>query len=90
MTEHKRLTTKEKYPHGAEGVSKDKLTGRYCRGVFEATACVEKLAEYETAEEEAIKELEKIKKDLFSIGYLKDNKSLRLSRKAGLNERDTV
>ena len=53
MTEHKRLTTKEKYPHGAEGVSKDKLTGKYCRGVFEATACVEKLAEYETAEEEA-------------------------------------
>ena len=52
MTEHKRLTTKEKYPHGAEGVSKDKLTGKYCRGVFEATACVEKLAEYETAEEE--------------------------------------
>lgn len=40
MTEHKRLTTKEKYPHGAEGVSKDKLTGKYCRGVFEATACV--------------------------------------------------
>lgn len=52
MTEHKRLTTKEKHPHGAEGVSKDKLTGKYCRGVFEATACVEKLAEYETAEVE--------------------------------------
>lgn len=52
MTEHKRLTTKEKYPHGAEGVSKDKLTGKYCRGVFEATACVEKLEEYETAEDE--------------------------------------
>ena len=52
MTENTRLTTKEKYPHGAEGVSKDKLTGKYCRGVFEATACVEKLAEYETAEEE--------------------------------------
>ena len=52
MTEHKRLTTKGKYPHGAEGVSKDKLTGKYCRGVFEATACVEKLAEYENAEEE--------------------------------------
>lgn len=52
VTEHKRLTTKEKYPHGAEGVSENKLTGRYCRGVFEATACIEKLAEYETAEEE--------------------------------------
>ena len=52
VTEHKRLTTKEKHPHGAEGVSKDKLTGKYCRGVFEATACVEKLAEYENAEEE--------------------------------------
>lgn len=23
VTEHKRLTTKEKYPHGAEGVSND-------------------------------------------------------------------
>ena len=52
MTERKRLTTNEKYPHGAEGVSENKLTGRYCRGVFEATACIEKLAEYETAEEE--------------------------------------
>ena len=52
MTENTRLTTKEKYPHGAEGVSKDKLTGKYCRGVFEATACVEKLAEYENAEDE--------------------------------------
>ena len=52
MIENTRLTTKEKYPHGAEGVSKDKLTGKYCRGVFEATACVEKLAEYENAEEE--------------------------------------
>ena len=52
VIEHKRLTTKEKHPHGAEGVSKDKLTGKYCRGVFEATACVEKLAEYENAEEE--------------------------------------
>ena len=52
VTENTRLTTKEKYPHGAEGVSKDKLTGKYCRGVFEATACVEKLAEYENAEEE--------------------------------------
>ena len=47
-----RLTTREEYPHGAEGVSKDKLTGRYCRGTFEATACVEKLAEYENAEED--------------------------------------
>lgn len=35
------------YPHGAEGITKDKLTGMYCRGEFEATACVEKLAEYE-------------------------------------------
>lgn len=52
VIERKRLTTNEKYPHGAEGVSENKLTGRYCRGVFEATACVEKLAEYETAEEE--------------------------------------
>lgn len=49
-----RLTTREEYPHGAEGVSKDKLTGRYCRGVFEATACIEKLADYENAEEDGI------------------------------------
>lgn len=39
------------YAHGAEGVSADKLTGSYCRGEFEATACVEKLAEYEDLEE---------------------------------------
>ncbi len=37
--------------HGAEGVSRDKLTGTYCRGKFEATACVEKLAEYEDLED---------------------------------------
>ena len=49
-----RLTTREKYPHGAEGVSEDKLTGRYCRGVFEATACVNKLSEYENAEEDGL------------------------------------
>ena len=41
------LTTDEKHPHGAEGVSLDRLTGRYCRGKFEATACVERLHEYE-------------------------------------------
>ena len=49
-----RLTTRERYPHGAEGISKDELTGRYCRGTFEATACVEKLAEYENAEEDGV------------------------------------
>ena len=49
-----RLTTREKYPHWAEGVSEDKLTGRYCRGVFEATACVNKLSEYENAEEDGL------------------------------------
>ena len=42
-----RLTTIGEYPHGAEGISPDKLTGRWCRGEFEATACVERLAEYE-------------------------------------------
>lgn len=40
------------YAHGAEGRSKDKLTGDYCRGCFEATACIEKLAEYEDLEEQ--------------------------------------
>ena len=47
-----RLTTREEHPHGAEGRSRENLTGRYCRGCFEATACVEKLAEYEDAEED--------------------------------------
>ena len=49
-----RLTTREKYPHGAEGVSEDKLTGGYCRGIFEATACINKLSEYENAEEDGL------------------------------------
>lgn len=42
-----RLTTHEEYPHGAEGKSVDRLTGCWCRGKFEATACVEKLSRYE-------------------------------------------
>ena len=33
--------------HGAEGVSESKLTGSYCRGQFEATALVERLAQIE-------------------------------------------
>ena len=45
-----RLTTSEEYPHGAEGKSVDRLTGHYCRGEFEATACVEKLSRYEDTE----------------------------------------
>lgn len=40
------------YAHGAEGASADKLTVSYHRGEFEATACVEKLAEYEDLEEQ--------------------------------------
>lgn len=47
-----RLTTREKFPHGAEGVSEEKLTGKWCRGRFEATAIVEKLATYENLEED--------------------------------------
>lgn len=35
------------WPHGAEGVSEDRLTGNYCRGEFEATAIVERLYEIE-------------------------------------------
>ncbi len=42
------------YAHGAEGVSDDKLTGAYCRGAFEATACVERLAYYEDLEEQGL------------------------------------
>lgn len=33
--------------HGAEGVSEERLTGAYCRGQFEATALVERLAAIE-------------------------------------------
>lgn len=33
--------------HGAQGVSESKLTGAYCRGQFEATAIVERLAAIE-------------------------------------------
>lgn len=33
--------------HGAQGVSESKLTGAYCRGQFEATAVVERLAAIE-------------------------------------------
>jgi len=47
-----RLTTREERPHGAEGISVDRLTGSYCRGEFECTAIVERLAEYENAEED--------------------------------------
>jgi len=42
------------FAHGAEGVSNEKLTGKYCRGNFESTACVEKLAEYENLEEQRL------------------------------------
>lgn len=50
-----RLTKRiDGYAHGAEGVSKDKLTGSYCRGEFEDTACVEKLAQYEDLEEQGL------------------------------------
>ncbi len=36
------------------GTSKDTLTGAYCRGEFEATACVDKLADYEDLEEQGM------------------------------------
>ena len=36
-----------KTAHGAEGTSEFTLTGKYCRGEFESTAIVEKLAKYE-------------------------------------------
>ena len=35
------------YAHGAEGVREDGLTGNYCRGEFEATAIVDRLAAIE-------------------------------------------
>ncbi len=48
----RRLTTRETHPHGAEGISEEKLSGKWCRGKFEATAIVEKLARYENLEED--------------------------------------
>lgn len=35
------------HAHGAEGLRDDNLTGNYCRGEFEATAIVDRLAAYE-------------------------------------------
>lgn len=52
-----------KYAHGAEGITKDWLTGEYCRGEFEATACIDKLAEYEDLEEQG-----KLLKLPFAVG----------------------
>lgn len=40
------------YAHGAEGITQNSLTGKYCRGEFESTACIDKLAEYEDLEEQ--------------------------------------
>lgn len=43
-----RLTKRiDGYAHGAEGRNEDNLTGNWCRGEFEATAVVERLAYYE-------------------------------------------
>ena len=48
----KRLTIRVNgFAHGVEGRSEDKLTGKYCRGSFEATACIDRLAAYGDAEE---------------------------------------
>lgn len=48
-----RLTQYKKgHAYGAEGASVDELTGAYCRGAFDCTAIVEKLAEYEDLDEQ--------------------------------------
>lgn len=54
--------------HGAQGVSESKLTGAYCRGQFEATAIVERLAAIEdilgdTYDLDHLRELVKADKD---------------------------
>lgn len=61
-----RLTTRAKYPHGAEGVSVRQLTGNYCRGVYEATAVTERLAEYEDTglTPEQIREIDRLYAEL--------------------------
>lgn len=47
--------------HGAQGVSESKLTGAYCRGQFEATALVERLAT-----------IEDILGDTYDLGHLRE------------------
>lgn len=50
-----RLTKKiDGVAHGAEGRSADSLTGRWYREDFECEALIEKLAEYEDAEENGL------------------------------------
>lgn len=50
------------YAHGAEGVREDSLTGNYCRGEFEATAIVDRLAAIEDilGDEYDLEELRKL------------------------------
>lgn len=55
--------------HGAEGRTAESLNGSYCRGEFEATAIVDRLAAYEDTGLEP-EEIEKIKQDV-EDGYLK-------------------
>ena len=86
-----RLTTNEEYPHGAEGVSEDRLTGRFCRGKFECTALIERLSKYENTglepeEIEALKgsrdrELGKILEELIEIlkGQYENARKMRYS-----------
>ena len=56
--------------HGADGVSESKLTGAYCRGEFEATALVERLAQ-----------IEDILGDTYDLDRLKE--AIKLIDKAG-------
>lgn len=50
-----RLTkTIDGYVHGRAGKNYKSMTEKWCRGSFEATAIVEKLAEYEDAEESGL------------------------------------
>lgn len=90
----KRLTTDEPYPHGAEGVSEDRLTGRFCRGKFECTALIERLSKYENtglepAEIEALKgnggwELEKMLEEIEKLKEMYKESAFALLDKENL------
>ena len=90
----KRLTTDEPYPHGAEGVSEDRLTGRFCRGKFECIALIERLSKYENTgleptEIEVLKgnggrELEKILEEIEKLKEMYKESSFALLDKGNL------
>lgn len=76
------------YAHGAEGITSERLTGSYCRGEFEATACIEKLAEYEDLEEQGklLKLPCAVGDMVYHICTFSDGKSEKIEMKVGCVE----